>query len=155
MGAAQPTPTKDESGTITLTIGSRLELLSLVHVLIQEIAGQFELDEKTADELTYAVIEAGTNAIQHGNVFAADKSVTFAFHVSAAEVAVRVDDHGRGFDPSKIDDPTDPSNLLDPHGRGIYLMRELMDEVKFETRDDHGTTVRLRKTRRVGGEVLE
>jgi serine/threonine-protein kinase RsbW len=149
MGAAQPTPTKDESGAITLTIGSRLELLSIVHTLIQEIARQFELDEKTADELTYAVIEAGTNAIQHGNVFAADKAVTFAFHVGPEEIAVRVDDHGHGFDPSKINDPTDPSNLLDPHGRGIYLMRELMDEVAFETRDDHGTTVRLKKARRV------
>ena len=149
MGAAEPTPRQDEGGAITLTIGSRLELLSLVHALIQEIAGQFELDEKTTDELTYAVIEAGTNAIQHGNVFATDKSVTFTFHVGTAEVSVRVDDHGNGFDPSKVANPTNPSNLLDPSGRGIYLMRELMDEVTFETRDDHGTTVRLRKARRV------
>ena len=101
------------------------------------------------DEVTYAVIEAGTNAIQHGNVFAADKSVTFIFQVSATEIAVRVDDHGRGFDASKVQNPTDPSNLLDPHGRGIYLMRELMDEVTFETRADHGTTVTLRKMRPV------
>ncbi len=149
MGAAEPTPTQDEGGAITLTIGSRLELLSLVHAVIQQMAGHFDLDEKTTDELTYAVIEAGTNAIQHGNVFAADKSVTFTFHVSPAEVFVRVDDSGKGFDPSKVENPTDPSNLLDPSGRGIYLMRELVDEVKFETRGDHGTTVRLRKTRHV------
>ncbi|HYQ96462.1 MAG TPA: ATP-binding protein [Candidatus Eisenbacteria bacterium] len=149
MGAAEPRPRQDEGGDITLTIGSQLELLSLVHALIQEIAGHFELDEKTTDELTYAVIEAGTNAIQHGNVFAADKSVTFTFQVGPAEVSVRVDDHGSGFDPSKIENPTNPSNLLDPGGRGIYLMRELMDEVTFETRGDHGTTVRLRKARRV------
>jgi serine/threonine-protein kinase RsbW len=149
MGAAGPTPTKDEGGAITLTIGSRLELLSLVHALIQEIKGHFDLDEKTADELTYAVIEAGTNAIQHGNVFAADKSVTFQFQVTDSEIAVRVDDNGKGFDPSKVDDPTDPSNLLDPSGRGIYLMRELVDEVTFETRGDHGTTVHLRKSRPV------
>lgn len=149
MGAAEPTPTQDEGGAVTLTIGSRLELLSLVHALIREIAGQYELDEKLVDEVTYAVIEAGTNAIQHGNVFAADKTVTFTFQVGPKEIAVRVDDHGRGFDPSKIGNPTDPSNLLDPHGRGIYLMRELMDEVTFQTRGDHGTTVTLRKTRSV------
>jgi serine/threonine-protein kinase RsbW len=149
MGAAEPTPTQDESGAITLTIGSRLELLSLVHALIAEIAGQFDLESETVDALTVAVIEAGTNAIQHGNVFAADKSVTFAFRVGPREIDVRVDDNGRGFDPSKIEDPTDPSNLLDPHGRGLYLMRALMDEVKFETREDHGTTVRLRKSRPV------
>jgi len=149
MGAAQPTPTHDESGTITLTIGSRLELLSFVHSLIAEIASQFELDEDTSSALTIAVIEAGTNAIQHGNVFAAHKTVTFVFHVGHGEISVRVDDHGRGFDASRVENPTDPSNLLDPHGRGLYLMRELMDEVTFETRSDHGTTVRLRKTWRV------
>ncbi len=146
MGAAQPTPTRDESGTITLTIGSRLELLSLVHGLIAEIAGQFELDEDAANALTIAVIEAGTNAIQHGNVFAADKTVTFVFRVGPGQIAVRVDDNGKGFDPARVQNPTDPSNLLDPHGRGLYLMRELMDEVTFETRADHGTTVHLLKT---------
>jgi len=146
MGAAEPTPTRDQSGTITLTIVSRLELLAFVHGLIEDIAGQFELDEQTASALTIAVIEAGTNAIQHGNVFAADKSVTFVFDVGQGEIAVRVEDKGRGFDAARVANPTDPSNLLDPHGRGLYLMRELMDEVTFETRADHGTTVRLRKT---------
>lgn len=149
MGAAEPTPERNLNGTITLTIGSRLELLALVHGLIAEMANSFALDEETASALTIAVIEAGTNAIQHGNVFAADKSVTFRFEVEPGEVSVRVEDHGRGFDPARVENPTDPSNLLDPHGRGLYLMRELMDEVSFETRPDHGTTVRLRKTWRV------
>ncbi len=149
MGAAKPTPLRDDSGGITLTIASRLELLSMVHALIEEIARQFDLDPETSDALMIAVIEAGTNAIQHGNVFAEDKSVTFQFRVRAGEVEARVDDRGNGFDPSKVEDPTDPSNLLDPHGRGLYLMKTLMDEVKFDVRNDHGTTVRLRKTRRV------
>jgi len=143
MGAAQPTPSQDESGTVTLTIGSRLELLSLVHGLIGELAGQFELDDELVNAVTIAVIEAGTNAIQHGNVFADDKTVTFVFRVSPGEIAVRVDDHGRGFDASKV------GGILDPHGRGLYLMRALMDEVTFETRGDHGTTVHLRKSRGV------
>ena len=146
MGAADPTPTRDQSGTVTLTIGSRLELLSFVHGLIEDIAGQFQVDEETANALTIAVIEAGTNAIQHGNVFATDKSVTFVFDVGDGEIDVRVEDNGSGFDAARVANPTDPSNLLDPHGRGLYLMRELMDEVTFETRADHGTTVRLRKT---------
>lgn len=142
-----PTPSQDDCGAITLTIGSRLELLSMVHALIEGIARQFDLDEDTLSALMIAVIEAGTNAIQHGNAFADDKTVTFEFRVSAGDVRVRVDDHGTGFDPAKVEDPTDPSNLLDPNGRGLFLMRKLMDEVKFDTRGDHGTTVRLRKTR--------
>ncbi|MBI4364596.1 MAG: ATP-binding protein [Candidatus Latescibacteria bacterium] len=144
-----PTPSQDERGTITLTIGSRLELLSMVHALIEGIARQFEIDDETSGSLMIAVIEAGTNAIQHGNAFAEDKTVTFEFQVSPGDVRVRVDDHGRGFDPAKVEDPTDPSNLLDPSGRGLYLMKSLMDEVKFDIRSDHGTTVRLRKARPV------
>ena len=149
MGAVVPTPSPDERGTITLTIGSRLEFLSMVHALIEGIARQFELDDDTSSALMIAVIEAGTNAIQHGNAFADDKTVTFIFRVSTGDVTVQVDDHGKGFDPGKVEDPTDPSNLLDPNGRGLYLMRTLMDEVHFKTRIDHGTTVRLRKSRPV------
>ena len=149
MGAATPPSFSDENGTIALTIGSRLEYLSMVHALIESISRRFEIDEETENALQIAVIEAGTNAIQHGNVFAAHKTVTFEFHVSPKSVMVRVDDHGSGFDPKKVQNPTDPSNLLDPCGRGLFLMRSLMDEVTFATRSDHGTTVRLTKSRPV------
>jgi serine/threonine-protein kinase RsbW len=147
MGAALPTPEPNSNGQICLTIGSRLEFLSMVHALIEGIARQFEVDEETANALQVAVIEAGTNAIQHGNLFAEDKSVTFYFRVNAREVTVQVDDHGMGFDPARVEDPTDPENLLDTSGRGLFLMRAVMDEVAFINRPDHGTTVRLRKTR--------
>jgi len=108
---------------------------------------QYELDEELTGALQIAVIEAGTNAIQHGNVFAEDKAVTFEFAVDPKGVVVEVEDHGSGFDPNRVQDPTDSSALLNPHGRGLYLMRSLVDEVTFETRPDHGTRVRLRKAR--------
>ncbi|HLF05995.1 MAG TPA: ATP-binding protein [Thermoplasmata archaeon] len=146
MGAATPTSSSDPNGTIRLTIGSRLELLSMVHALIQGISRQYELDEETENALLIAVIEAGTNAIQHGNVFALEKTVTFDFTLGEKSVMVRVEDHGRGFDPSLVENPTDASNLLDPSGRGLFLMRSLMDDVSFDVRQDHGTTVRLTKT---------
>lgn len=152
MAAAdRPSQNSDQSGTIILTIGSRLELLSMVHALIEGIARQYELDEETTTALQIAVIEAGTNAIQHGNVFASDKTVRFEFKVSPDEICVWVQDFGKGFDPHKVTDPTDPSQLLDPHGRGLYLMKSLMDDVLCETRADHGTTICLKKNCRCGG----
>jgi len=147
MGAAAMTPDSDSTAPIRLTIGSRLELLSLVHALIEGLGRQYELDEELTGALQIAVIEAGTNAIQHGNVFAEDKAVTFDFSVDPSGVVVEVEDHGSGFDPNRVQDPTDASALLNPHGRGLYLMRSLVDEVTFETRPDHGTRVRLRKSR--------
>jgi serine/threonine-protein kinase RsbW len=151
VASERPSQNSDQSGTISLTIGSRLELLSMVHALIEGIARQYELDEETTTALQIAVIEAGTNAIQHGNVFASDKTVRFEFKVSPNEVCVWVQDFGKGFDPKKVADPTDPSLLLDPHGRGLYLMKSLMDDVLCETRPDHGTTICLKKNCRCGG----
>jgi len=147
MGGAPTTPSPNGTDTIRLTIGSRLELLSMVHAVISQISRQFELSEDLENALLIAVIEAGTNAIQHGNCFATEKTVEFDFRVLPSEIVIEVDDYGTGFDPKKVDDPTYDSTLLNPHGRGLYLMRELMDEVAFDVREDHGTRVRLRKLR--------
>jgi serine/threonine-protein kinase RsbW len=146
MGAAPRSPSPGSGDTTSLTIGSRLEELSEVYNAIEELARRHGLDEDLVNALQIAVIEAGTNAIQHGNAFAEDKSVTFDFTIDAKDIRVRVDDFGQGFDPAKVANPTDESRLLNPHGRGLYLMRSLMDEVTFRTREDHGTTVLLRKT---------
>ena len=58
------------------------------------------------------------------------------------EVSITVRDEGRGFDAATVQDPTAPDNRLLTHGRGIYLMKTLMDEVSFE---DGGSAVRMRK----------
>ncbi|MGE5177653.1 MAG: ATP-binding protein [Bacteroidota bacterium] len=146
MGAPSGTPHQNSDNSVRLVIGSRFENLALVHALIEGLARERRLDEDTTQALLYAVIEAGTNAIQHGNVFAADKSVTFDFRLTDGTLEVQVDDRGHGFDPEKLVNPTDESALLSTHGRGIYLMRQLVDEVSFDIRPDHGTTVRLKKT---------
>ena len=138
-------PARNSDSDVRFAIGSRLELLALVHAVIEGLAREQGLDEETTMALQVAVIEAGTNAIQHGNVFAENKAVTFDFQMRAGGIEVQVEDFGEGFDPKRVADPTDPSALLSPHGRGLFLMRSLMDEVTFDVRPDHGTRVRLRK----------
>jgi len=146
MGAAQhPSAHPDRRGAVSLRIPSRLEELAAVHELISTLARQHEVDEETTTAILIAVIEAGTNAIQHGNVFATDKQVKFDFKFEADEFVAWVDDYGKGFNPDTVANPTDPSALLAPNGRGLYLMRSLMDEVRFHMRPDHGTTVFLKK----------
>ncbi|HEX5030669.1 MAG TPA: ATP-binding protein [Candidatus Eisenbacteria bacterium] len=137
----------NSSETVHLTIPSRLEELAQVHALLQELGERHGLDEDYVNSLLIAVIEAGTNAVQHGNMFADDKVVKFEVTVEPGNVHVRVDDVGHGFDPSRVLNPTEGEQLLSPHGRGLFLMRQLMDEVKFEIGPDHGTTVFLRKAR--------
>jgi anti-sigma regulatory factor (Ser/Thr protein kinase) len=143
MGGARP----NSSETVHLVIPSRLEELAQVHALLEELGQRHGMDEDYVNSLLIAVIEAGTNAVQHGNMFADDKVVTFEVTVDPSDVRVRVDDVGNGFDPSRVLNPTEGEQLLNPHGRGLFLMRQLMDEVKFETGPKHGTTVFLRKAR--------
>jgi len=135
MGAGAVSGPHNSGDHFRLTIGSRLEQLAMVHALIEGLSRQYELDEDTS------------NAIQHGNAFDEAKLVTFEFIVHTDDIVVQVDDYGRGFDPEKVANPTDEAHILNPHGRGLYLMRSLMDEVTFRTRPDAGTTVRLRKAR--------
>jgi anti-sigma regulatory factor (Ser/Thr protein kinase) len=130
---------------ITLSFPSRLELLGMLDKMLEGFVEQMECDEETATAVTISSIEAATNAIQHGHRRDSTKLVGMEFVVDDDQLEVRVRDSGPGFDPSSLEDCTDPANLLRARGRGIHIMRSLMDEVIFEFQNGHGTLVRLRK----------
>jgi serine/threonine-protein kinase RsbW len=94
-------------------------------------------------DVEIALREALANAIIHGNHENPRKHVNVRCHCKRDEVSIAVKDEGRGFDLNKIADPTAPENTGAVHGRGIYLMKALMDEVRFE---EGGVVVRLRKS---------
>lgn len=99
--------------------------------------------------------EALANAMLYGNRRDPAKRVRVEAHLSREEIVVRVTDQGRGFDPSAVPDPTLPANLSRPGGRGIFLIRNLMDFVEFNPQGNSITMVlRRRRTgreRRTGG----
>ena len=84
--------------------------------------------------------EALSNAMLYGNDSDPQKRVRVEVTVRVEEIAVRITDQGVGFDPTTIPDPTLPDNISKSGGRGIFLMRSLMDEVKF---NDQGNSVPL------------
>ena len=84
--------------------------------------------------------EALSNAMLYGNNSDPQKRVRVEVTVRVEEIAVRITDQGVGFDPTAIPDPTLPDNITKSGGRGIFLMRSLMDEVKF---NDQGNSVTL------------
>lgn len=75
--------------------------------------------------------EALANAVLYGNGQDPAKKVRVELHFEDAGIRVRVTDEGVGFDPAAVPDPTLPENVSKTVGRGIFLMRELMDEVHF------------------------
>jgi serine/threonine-protein kinase RsbW len=90
-----------------------------------------------------ALREAVTNAVLHGNKADPEKRVTICCEVGLGSgVSVIVRDEGQGFDAANVSDPTTTENIECNHGRGIYLMRAVMDEVHFE---QGGTEVHMRK----------
>jgi serine/threonine-protein kinase RsbW len=86
------------------------------------------------------VAEALANAMIYGNGSDPGKTVRVEVELSAAQVALQVYDQGAGFDPGRVPDPTLPENLDGTGGRGIFLIRELMDEVAYK---EPGNCVRL------------
>ena len=84
--------------------------------------------------------EALSNAMLYGNNSDPEKSVRVEVAIKLEEVSVRVTDQGVGFDPTTVPDPTLPANISKSGGRGIFLMKALMDEVQF---NDRGNSVTL------------
>jgi serine/threonine-protein kinase RsbW len=93
-------------------------------------------------DVEIALREALANAIIHGNHENRRKHVHVTCRCEPDEVSIVVKDEGKGFDTDNVPDPTAPQNIGSVHGRGIHLIRALMDEVQFE---EGGAVIHMRK----------
>jgi serine/threonine-protein kinase RsbW len=120
---------------------SVIENIHLVERLIDEIVEQHHIKEDFYGELLIAMTEAVNNAIVHGNKLDTSKQVTVDFDIVDGKVLrFTVEDEGPGFDYNSLPDPTAPENIEKPHGRGVFLMRQLSDHCEF---NDNGRVVVL------------
>ncbi|MGH7554662.1 MAG: ATP-binding protein [Longimicrobiales bacterium] len=87
--------------------------------------------------------EALANAMLYGNGKDPRKRVWLEVDLSRKSITIRVTDEGRGFDPRKVVDPTLPANRRRVGGRGIYLIKKLMDQVEFNEQGNSITMVLL------------
>lgn len=125
-----PNPTHD---VISIRMPSRLELLQLLDSVTTSVCERMHFDSDTASMVSMGVIEAGTNAIQHGHKRDASRVVEIDFTLHEDRLEVDVHDSGPGFDPGLVNgDATSPEHLFDARGRGIFIMRSCMDAVDFE-----------------------
>lgn len=98
-----------------------------------------------------SLTEALSNAMLYGNGSDSSKRVRLEVLVSETQITAKVTDQGDGFDPCVVPDPTTPENLTRTGGRGIFLMRELMDEVRFNEVGNAVTLVLRLEPAEVGG----
>ncbi len=127
---------------IHLDLPSSMQHVYLLDTIILEILKEMGFDEETSEQVNLAVIEAGTNAIKHGNQEDLNKHAHFEFIVQPDKITVVIQDEGKGFKREEVADPLDPANLLKSSGRGIFLMETCMDSVAYEK---SGTIVKMVK----------
>jgi len=115
----------------TYTLDSNLESIDKAEVAARAIALEAGFRREDSDYISLAVHEAAANAVLHGNQCDPSKHIAVRIEAAPETLTVSVRDEGEGLDASAIPDPLAPGNLLKESGRGIFLIRSLMDEVRF------------------------
>ncbi len=125
----------------TLIIRSEVAEISIVEKLIDEISAKFKLHDDVYGKVLLAVVEAVNNSIVHGNKLDSSKTVSISYNITDQYLQFIVKDQGQGFDYEAIPDPTKPENIEKTHGRGIFLMKHLADEIEFQ---ESGSTIDMK-----------
>ena len=130
----------------SMRLDSALSSVEPVEARAEQMAREAGFDEDTTSQIAMVAREAAINAILHGNKADPSKQVQVSFELTDAALCIRIADQGAGLDPDAVPDPCAPENLLRSSGRGIFLMRAIMDEVHFHQLNP-GTEIELIKYR--------
>ncbi|MGA2668124.1 MAG: ATP-binding protein [Ignavibacteria bacterium] len=126
----------------TLSISSSKKNIILVEDMLIEVNKAFHLDEDKFQRFQIAVSEMIINAIVHGNKEQADKKVLISIEFDERKITVFVTDEGNGFDIDTVPDPTIEENISKISGRGLFIIRSLVDEFSYK-HTDKGSTFTL------------
>jgi len=126
-----------------IRIPASLEELHHVYSWADEHLTQTGIPEAKRFDIMLALSEAVTNAIRHGCHNSTGDFVDIEVMITERSVNIRVHDCGTGFEPETLPDPTKDENLLVPSGRGVFLIKNLADDVHFDFSQD-GTTVSVK-----------
>jgi len=131
-----------ENSTVQhLELPSKIESLSRIEILIDDICQTFKVNQDNYGNILIALTEAVNNAITHGNQLDPGKKVNLEYESTHTGLSFTIKDEGDGFDYKDIPDPTLPENIEKINGRGVFLMQSLADEVSF---DNNGASVNLK-----------
>ena len=134
---------------VRLEFTSAFEMLDFVQVVSDHMGRGVGLDDDAVHWVGVAIRESVINAIKHGNRNDATKRVFVEFETTSPPdppgLLIRVRDQGEGFDPESLANPLDPENLLKASGRGIFLIRNFMDDVQLQRAPEGGMEIRMTK----------
>jgi len=131
--------------SVSHVLDSTLDTVDYVEAMALEVAQRAGFRGDRLNEISLAVHETTVNAVIHGNRYSAQKKVWVAISVSEAGLKITIADEGDGFNAEALPDPLAAQELLQDHGRGVYLSRVLMDEYHVCPSDAGGAEVTLIK----------
>lgn len=123
-----------------LKLPSNPRNIARVESFVERLVEKYHISPDIYGNILISLTEAVNNAIIHGNSSDESKTVTVLLNKRTNMLAFSVSDEGSGFDFDSLPDPTAPENLLKIGGRGVFLMRQLSDQVNFI---DDGSTVEI------------
>jgi serine/threonine-protein kinase RsbW len=118
--------------TIKISIPSLIENIKIIESFIDNAKESFEINDDIYGNIMISVTECISNAIIHGNQNDKNKLVHLELNVEDDTLKFTIEDEGVGFDSNELKDPTAPENIEKTGGRGIFLIKHLSDDVKFE-----------------------
>ena len=124
----------------SIKIASKIDNINKIEKFIDDFSEKNEINSEIYGKILIATVEAVNNSIVHGNKEDINKHVYVNLKIQGDKIYITVEDEGNGFDYSHVPDPTKPENVENIHGRGIYLMQHLADDVSFNAK---GTIVTM------------
>lgn len=126
--------------SIKISIPSLIENIRIIESFIDNAREKFNINDDIYGNIMVSVTECVSNAIVHGNKGDKKKVVNIELRFLEDQIRFIIEDQGEGFDFQTLKDPTAPEHISKPGGRGVFIMKQLSDEVEFE---DEGRTAIL------------
>ncbi|MFH1593539.1 MAG: ATP-binding protein [Candidatus Omnitrophota bacterium] len=117
-----------------MKIPSDIKYVKIVSEEVENFLKSKNANKTAIFDIRLCIEEAVKNAIIHGNRSRKDRSVFISYALDGDRFSIEIEDEGKGFNPSKVPDPTQNENLLREGGRGVFLIHKLMDEIKYNDR---------------------
>ena len=129
---------------VSYTLDSTLESVNTAESTAMQMAAKAGFGDEDSHRISMSVREAAVNAVLHGNSYDPKKKMRISFENTGESLIITIADEGHGLREDQIPDPLAPENLLKQSGRGIFLIRSFMDEVRFRVLEP-GTEITLIK----------
>jgi len=141
--------------SVIIEFPSDYKYLNMIDMVCGEFINDMDFDHEAANEVSISIIEACTNALEHGNKCCPEESVRVCLTKHPDRLVIEVFDHGEGFDfKYYLKHIPDPSDIHKLRGRGIFIMKHMMDSLYFDMDPERGIKVTLEKMiRKQSGEV--